>query len=41
MKKELSKEKLGLVVVPMQDVNDLDEDIKKELKDVPMVKFGE
>ena len=41
VQKELSKEKLGLVVVPMQDVNDLDEDIKKELKEVPMVKFGE
>ena len=41
VQKELGKEKLGLVVVPMQDVNDLDEDIKKELKEVPMVKFGE
>ena len=41
VQKELGKEKLGLIVVPLQDVKELDEDTKAELKDVQMVRSGE
>jgi len=41
VQKELGKDKLGLVVVPLQDVDDIEENDKLQLKDVLMVKSGE
>jgi len=37
----LGKDKLGLIFVPLEDMEEFDEELKSKMKDIPMVKSGE